>query len=83
MTDIMNELFGPLGKEWCIYFYVLSIFFFASFIISAGFMLYKIAKNPKDLSVMFFFNSVFVLLYTLIPYYVNRLLYTMCMYSLR
>ena len=83
MSDIMNNLFGPLGKEYCVYFYALSILFFISFVLSAGFILYKIVKNPKDLSGKFLLNSVFVLIYTLIPYYVNRLLYTMCINSVR
>ena len=27
MSNFMNTYFGPLGEEYCVYFYALSIFF--------------------------------------------------------
>ena len=80
--DLMNKLYGPLGKEYCTYFYILSIFFFLSFIVSIVFTILQIVKNPKIVNMKFVFTSLAIIIYTLIPYYVNRLLYTMCINSL-
>ena len=83
MFDFMDNLFGPLGKEFCIYYYVLSILSFISFIIATFFILFKIVKNPKSVNSDFLFKSGLIILYTIIPYYINRLLYTMCINSVK
>ncbi len=80
--DLMNKLFGPLGKEYCVYFYLLTILFFLSFVISIIFTVLKIVKNPKIVNMKFLFSSSVLIMYTLIPYYVNRLMYTMCINSI-
>jgi hypothetical protein len=72
----MDYLFGPLGKEYCIWFYFLSIVSFVSlliFIIPA--FIYGITKK-KDLG--YFFSIVIGSLNIFIAYFVNRLLHSMC-----
>ena len=34
MSNFMNTYFGPLNKEWCIYFQILSMFFLFMFVTS-------------------------------------------------
>jgi len=79
----MNSLFGPLGRDNCVYFYFLSILFFISFIIILLLFLFTIIKNPKYLNKQLVLNTIFGLIYTILPYYVNRLMYSICINSLR
>jgi hypothetical protein len=83
MSNIMNTLFGPLGKVNCLYFYFLSILFFVIFIIILLNRVYKIIKQYKKLNSDFYITSIIILVYTLIPYYINRLMYSVCVNSLR
>lgn len=81
MQNIMNSLFGPLGREYCVYFYFLSILFFVMFATYLLMTVVNIVRNPKMVNGKMLLNSVFLLIYTLVPYYVNRLMYTMCVNS--
>jgi ABC-type Na+ efflux pump permease subunit len=82
MSDIMDILFGPLGRQYCIYFYIMSIFSFLGYILALIYIFFKIVKEPKKLlSFEFMFKSVSIIFYTLLPYFVERLLYTMCINS--
>ena len=77
MGDMMDYFFGPLGKEYCIWFYFLSIVSFISlliFIIPA--FIYGLTKK-KDLG--YFLNIIIGSLNLFIAYFVNRLLHSMCM----
>ena len=33
MSGLLNDYFGPLGREYCLYFYLMSIFFFVMIIL--------------------------------------------------
>ena len=44
----MNKYFGPLSKEYCVYFYYLSIFFFVMYVITLIGAIAFIIKNYKD-----------------------------------
>jgi hypothetical protein len=81
MSDLMNNLFGPLGKGYCIYFYALSIIFLITFAITTFSIIMVVVQKPKTIDSKFLFKSALIVLYTLIPYLVNRLLYTMCVNS--
>ncbi len=79
----MNVLFGPLGKQYCHYFYFMSILSFIGFIIAAIFIVFRIIKEPKDiLKFNFILESVAIIFYTLLPYFLQRLFYTMCVNSI-
>lgn len=80
MNDFMNTMFGPVHKDYCLYFYYLSVFGFILFTISLLTMV-RLAVSKKRGS-MFYLNSSMVLLGYGIFYFQNRLLHTMCSNSL-
>jgi hypothetical protein len=76
MGDLVDTLFGPLGSEYCIYFYFLSIFGFfmlATYLLSSLF--YGISKR-KGLG--FYVNVLAIAVGYAIFYFQNRLLHSMC-----
>jgi len=78
----MDQYFGPLPREYCVYFYALSIIFGVMFVFSALSIVYFMLMHFKKVNTMFLVNSFFVLLNTFIAYLVNRLLHTMCVKSI-
>jgi hypothetical protein len=82
MDGFMNNYFGPLGKEYCIYFYVLSIIFGVTFVFSAISIASFIVMNHKKVDTMFIINSFFILLNTFFAYLVNRIMNAMCVKTL-
>ena len=74
----MNEYFGPLGKEYCVYFYFLSIFFFILYVMSLISVIIFIIRHYNKVNLQFIINSIMILANTLLGYFVNRLLHTMC-----
>jgi len=82
MSDFMSNYFGPLGKEYCLYFYLMSIFFFVIMMLGIFGVIVTIVKNPKQVNVMFFVNAVMLLMNSILAYFVNRLLHTMCANSI-
>ncbi len=71
----MNDFFAPLGKEYCNYFYFLSVFFFLLMVAQVVLFLFKAMQkgNVKDLPQLFI-----NMLYPLLAYFQNRLLFSMC-----
>lgn len=76
MSSMNDTLYGPLGKEYCIYFYILSVFGFISLVlivISSLFIgIYK--KKGFDFYLQAFTLAV---VYGML-YLQNRLLFNMC-----
>ena len=83
MEDFMHHYFGPVGSEWCAYFYVLSIFFFITFLLAIFGIIAGIIFNKKKIDSLFAANSIAILFNTLLAYFVNRLLHTMCINSVK
>jgi len=81
MNNFMNSYFGPLSKEWCVYFYALSIIFGISFMLSIFSIAGYIVFNFKKVNTTFVVNSLLILLNTFLAYMSNRLLNTMCVRS--
>jgi hypothetical protein len=78
----MDKLFGPLGKEWCLYFYILSIVAYVAFILAVfGLGGYLVARY-KNLNSNHIFNLVVLIVNTFFVYIGQRLLHTMCVRSL-
>lgn len=70
------DLFSPLSKDYCLYFYILSIFAFVLIIVNVvmfAWNLYK-RKNGSEYIV----KNIFGILGVFIIYFQNRLLYSMC-----
>lgn len=82
MNNFMNDYFGPLGKEYCVYFYILSIIFGITFVISAISIGSFMVMHSKKVDTMFVVNSFFVLFNTFLAYLSNRLLNAMCVRTL-
>lgn len=75
MSDLYNQLFSPLGKEWCSYFLYLMYFSFVALVMTVLASVYDILqKRPK-------FNAshyVFSIMNAGVMYFVNRLMYSIC-----
>jgi hypothetical protein len=78
----MDTYFGPLGQEWCVYFYLLSVIFGVMFAFSAVSIVSFAVMNTKKINMMFVVNSSLVLFNIFLAYLANRLLNTMCMRTL-
>ncbi len=82
-TSFANKYFGPLPKEWCTYFYVLSIIFFFIFAFTLVSILYTMITGFSKINLHIVTNWAVILLNSFIAYYINRLFYSMCIKSLQ
>jgi hypothetical protein len=82
MDSFMNTYFGPLGEEYCVYFYALSIFFGITFVLSVISVVTYMVTHMSKIDIKFLMNTVFLLLNSFLAYLANRLLHTMCMRSI-
>ena len=82
MNSFMNNYFGPLPREYCVYFYFLSIIFGITFVLSTISIAYFMVMHFKKVNTMFVLNSLMVLANTFLAYIANRLLHTMCVKSI-
>lgn len=76
MSDVMDYLYGPLSKDYCIYFYILSILGFVLlilFLVPAIFM-----GIMKRKGIDYYFTILGVSFGYAIFYFQNRLLHSMC-----
>lgn len=78
----MNTYFGPLGEEYCVYFYALSIFFGIAFVLSVISIVSYMIMHVNKINMTFLIHTFFLLLNSFLAYLVNRLLHTMCMKSI-
>lgn len=78
MSDFMTLFFGPLDKSACVYFLIISVLFFISFVILLGSEFIYIFTNFKKLNFRIFSSGIIILFNIFIAYFVNRMLYTMC-----
>jgi hypothetical protein len=79
MDNIQQKLFSPLGKQYCLYFYILSVIglvFVAVVLVSA-----VIIGVSKKKGLDFYFAAIMGSLGYVIFYFQNRLLYSMCIAS--
>ena len=81
-VSFMDKYFGPLPREYCVYFYALSIVFGLTFIMSVISIAYFMIMHIKKVNTMFVVNSIFILFNTFLAYLANRLLHTMCVKSI-
>jgi len=81
-SSFMDNYFGPLPREYCVYFYFMSIMFGFIFVFSTISIAYFMVMHFKKVNTMFVANSLLVLFNTLLAYLVNRLLHTMCVKSI-
>lgn len=80
MSDLMNMLYGPLPVKYCLYYYIMSVIMFLSFIVVLGNLLFNLIRRKRDGTMILQFNLIIT---TFIGYFTNRLLYSMCAGSLK
>ena len=79
MDSIQQTFFSPLGKQYCLYFYILSVIgliFVAVVLFSA-----VIIGVSKRKGLDFYFAALMGSLGYAVFYFQNRLLYSMCIAS--
>ena len=81
MSDL-NSLFGPLDKNACLYFFIITCFFFIVLVLTLIGELLYIVKHYKTLNMKMFTSGILIWVNIFLAYFVNRLMYTMCMKSL-
>ena len=81
MSDFMDSYFGPLDKNACLFFNILSIMFAILFVIALIFVIKNGVKNYKHITVAFILSSAFLLITTYFAYFEFRLFHTMCVNS--
>ncbi len=82
MDNFMSTYFGPLGKEYCVYFYVLAILSGFAFAVSVVSIVWYAITHTSKITPMFILNSALVLFNAFLAYISNRLLHTMCISAL-
>ena len=80
-NDMMDYIYGPLPKDYCVYFYFLSIFGFILMIFTIVVGIF-IGISQKKGSVFFLQVIIATFAYGLF-YFQNRLLNSMCVASLQ
>lgn len=81
MATFMDTVYGPLSKEYCIYFYLLSIIGFISlFIVVISALLIGLSLKK---GIMFYLEMFMLCIPYALIYFTNRLLYSMCVGSLK
>lgn len=81
MSQLMNNLFGPLGKEYCVWFYFLSILAFVSLLLFLIPAIYRGISTKKD---AYYYLAIMAISFMYgITYFQNRLLYSMCNNSMK
>jgi ATP-dependent Zn protease len=84
MSDIMNALFGPLNKNYCVLFYFFSIFFFIVFVMSLiAFVMMVFRGGSGPLRNAMLFHLCVATINAGLAYFIERLLHTMCVSSIR
>jgi hypothetical protein len=81
-VSLMDKYFGPLPREYCVYFYALSIACGIIFVTTILSISYFMINHIKKVDMMFIVNSSLILLNTFLAYLANRLLHTMCVKSI-
>ena len=82
MRDFVASFFGPLSKQSCGYFLILSMLFFAVLVLTLFADLFFILKNFRTLNYKHIQNGTLIGFNLFVAYFVNRLMYTMCSRSL-
>ena len=78
MKNLFDQIVAPVSNEYCYYFYILAVLFFVSFVVSLLKLLIDAVKSFKSFKLV----TLLVPLNAFIMYFINRLLYNMCIGSI-
>lgn len=67
------EFFAPLGREYCLYFYILTVMSFIVMAVAVVSGIYHVIQGRADIV-----TSVMSMVGPLLLYFNNRILYSMC-----
>ena len=73
MTSLARDLFGPLGRNYCVYFYYLTVVSFIFFLVAAVHTVSAMMTSKAD-----WWALLMGLVGPFLLYFNNRLLYGMC-----
>lgn len=82
MFDFLAQYFTPLDKSSCVYFLILTIIFFVAFVVILFSQVLYIIFNFKKLTSRSVLIRILFTFNLLLGYFVNRLLYSICISSL-
>jgi len=77
-----KDLFTPLDKKYCNYFYYLSVITYFISISIVLLLVYSLFFHSKKIDFIMCLNSISIIISSFLSYFVNRLLYSMCVGSL-
>lgn len=72
-NNLVSSLFSPFGREYCLYYYYLTVITFVFFVLSFVSALYLVITKKLALS-----SALYSLVMSFLLYFNNRLLYSMC-----
>jgi hypothetical protein len=82
MKNIQDLLFAPLGKEWCVWYFILLVIAFIGFVMTTITSIASIFTAKKFTLVGLFKNSLMPILASFIYYFLARLGYSICVGAL-
>jgi hypothetical protein len=82
MGDLMTTFFSPLGKEWCLYYFFILVFVFIVSILAVFTSLIEVINLKKKTFSSVFMTLLPILTYAII-YFQSRLIYSICIGSLK
>ena len=81
MSSTLDYIYGPISKKYCLYFYILSVIGFVLLIFVLLMTIYSGFTKKHPMS--FYLNMIMVALLYGMFYLQNRLLYNMCIGSMK
>ena len=81
--NMMNNVFGVLPKQYCMYFYIIMIIFFIMMILYVLHFLYLLLAKYKSTNAATYYSLISLFIISLLNYFGYRLVYSMCISSLR
>jgi len=80
--NFLKDLFTPLDKKYCNYFYYISVITYCFFIFMVLLFAWSLVFNYKKMDLYICLNSISIIMSFFLSYFVNRLMYSMCVKSL-
>ena len=80
--NYFKDLFTPLDKKYCNYFYYMSVITYCFFIFMIILLLWSLMFHSKKIDMYSGLNFISLIINTFLTYFVNRLMYSMCVESL-
>ena len=77
-----KDLFTPLDKKYCNYFYYMSVITYCFFIFIILLFAWSLLFHSKKMDLYICLNTVSIIITSFLAYFVNRLMYSICVKSL-